>query len=77
MIMAQAVRLAAAGGGIGLLAALGLTRLMQGLLVGVSAADIPTFAGMAAVLTLATLLAGYLPARRASRVDPASVLREE
>ncbi len=77
MIMGQAARLAAAGVGLGLLAAFALTRVMQTLLFGVSATDPGTFAAVAAVLTAATLLASYLPARRASRIDPAKVLREE
>jgi putative ABC transport system permease protein len=77
MVMGQAVRLAAAGVGLGLLAAFGLTRAMQALLFGVSATDARTFAAVAAVLAASTLLASYLPARRASQTDPARVLREE
>jgi putative ABC transport system permease protein len=77
MVMGQAGRLAAAGVGLGLLAAFGLTRAMQALLFGVSATDPRTFAAVAAVLAASTLLASYLPARRASRTDPARVLREE
>jgi ABC-type lipoprotein release transport system permease subunit len=50
---------------------------MQTLLFEVSPKDPATFAAVAAVLALATLLASYLPARRAARLDPATVLREE
>ena len=50
---------------------------MQNLLFGVSATDPRTFAAVAAVLAAATLVASYLPARRASRIDPAKVLRQE
>ena len=77
MVMSHAARLAAAGVGLGLLAALALTRVMKALLFGVSATDPCTFGAVAAVLIAATLLASYLPARRASRLDPARVLREE
>ena len=62
---------------LGLLAAFALTRVMQGLLFGVSATDPATFARWPAVLSMAALLASYLPARRAARLDPAAVLREE
>jgi putative ABC transport system permease protein len=77
MVMGQAARLAAAGVALGLIAAFALTRVMQTLLFGVSATDLRTFGAVAAVLPAATLLASYLPARRASRIDPARVLREE
>jgi putative ABC transport system permease protein len=77
MVMGQAARLAAAGVTLGLLASFALTRVMQGLLFGVSATDPATFAAVAGVLAMATLLASYLPARRAARLDPAAVLREE
>jgi putative ABC transport system permease protein len=77
MVLAQAARLAAAGVTLGLAAAFALTRVLQGLLFGVSATDPTTFAAVAAVLASAAMLASYLPARRAAQVDPASVLREE
>lgn len=77
MVLGQAARLAAAGVTLGLLAAFALTRVMQGLLFGVSARDPATFTAVAGVLATAALLASYLPARRAARLDPATVLREE
>jgi putative ABC transport system permease protein len=77
MVLAQAATLAGAGVLIGLAAALALTRLMRGLLYEVSATDPPTFAAVGAVLLVVSLLASYLPARRAARVDPMTALRCE
>jgi ABC-type antimicrobial peptide transport system permease subunit len=65
------------GVGLGLLGALGLTRLMQTLLFGVSEVDPLTFAGVAAALIAMTLIACYIPARRATKVDPLAALRCE
>jgi putative ABC transport system permease protein len=77
MVLGQAARLAAAGVTLGLAAAFAVTRVLQGLLFGVSSTDPATFAAVAGVLATAALLASYLPARRAARLDPATVLREE
>jgi putative ABC transport system permease protein len=71
------MRLGAAGIGLGLLAALVLTRAMTSLLVGVKAIDPLTFAGMAVVFLAIAALASWLPAHRAAGLDPATVLREE
>ena len=62
---------------IGLLAAIGLTRLMSSLLFGVEPGDPVTFAASAVVITTISLLASYVPARRAAKVDPVHALRSE
>jgi ABC-type antimicrobial peptide transport system permease subunit len=65
------------GLGLGLAAALGLTRLMTGLLFGVSPTDPLILLVTTSLLALAALLACWLPARRATKVDPLVALREE
>jgi len=77
MVLRLGMALAVIGVAAGLAAAYGLTRLMTGLLYGVSAVDPITFAVVALCLTGVALLASYLPARRASRVDPMEALRVE
>ena len=77
MIVRDAMLLAAAGVGLGLLAALALTRVLTGLLYGISATDPSTFGAIAGLLLAIALAAGYLPARNAARVDPATALRCE
>jgi len=77
LVVRQGMALALAGVGIGLGLALALTRLMSGLLYGVSSTDPDTFAVIAAVLTAVALAACLVPARRATKVDPMVALRYE
>jgi predicted permease len=77
MVLRQGLVLAAIGVALGLAAAYGLTRLMESLLFGVRALDPLTYAMVAVSLTAVALLASYLPARRAARVDPMEALRAE
>jgi len=77
LVLARGLRLAGAGTVIGVLAALLLTRLLGSLLFDVSATDPLTFAAVAGLLLAVALLACYVPARRAMRVDPMVALRYE
>jgi ABC-type antimicrobial peptide transport system permease subunit len=77
MVVLQGMRLALVGVVIGIAAALGLARVVAGLLFGVQARDPGVFIGIPALLSLVALVAVWLPARRASRVAPVIALRTE
>jgi putative ABC transport system permease protein len=77
LVLGEGARLAAAGAALGVLLALALVRVLAGLLHGVRPLDAPSYVAAAAVLFAVALVAGYLPARRAARLDPALTLRDE
>ncbi|MGI8498824.1 MAG: ABC transporter permease [Gemmatimonadaceae bacterium] len=77
LIVGQGAWLVAAGIGLGLFGAIALTRLMSSLLFEVTPGDPPTYAAIVALLAGVALLASYLPARRATHIDPLLALRQE
>jgi len=77
MVMGRALRLAGAGLGLGLLVALAGARVLSAQLYGISERDPLTYAGISLVLVAVAVIASWLPARRATRVDPAVALRAE
>jgi ABC-type antimicrobial peptide transport system permease subunit len=77
MILKQGIFTALVGLVFGVAGSLALTRLMESLLFGVTATDPITFVGVVILLTFVALLASYLPARRATQVDPVIALRNE
>ena len=77
LAVGQGMRLVALGGVVGLVGALVCTRFLRSLLYGVQPTDPPTFGAVAILLAVVALLATAIPARRASRVDPAVALRAD
>jgi putative ABC transport system permease protein len=77
LVVGQSMRVALLGAVVGIVAAFAVTRLMSTLLYGVSSTDPATFLIASTVLSGAALLASFVPARRATRVDPVTALRAE
>ena len=77
MVLRDASRLAAIGIASGLICSVGAARLLRGVLFGVRAWDLSTLMGVVTVLSIAALVASYVPARRAASVNPVDALRNE
>jgi ABC-type antimicrobial peptide transport system permease subunit len=77
LVVGKGLKLAMIGSAIGLVCALAVTRLVSRLLYGVSPMDPVTFVGVALLLVIVAMLASWLPARRAAKVDPMEALRNE
>jgi len=77
LVLSEGLRITLAGTILGILGAFALSRIVTSLLYGVSATDAPTYAASAAAIVAVTLLATFIPARRATRVDPTSALRAD
>jgi predicted permease len=76
VVVRESLLIALTGLALGVVASLALSRLLRGLLFGVPATDVVTYAGVSALLLVVALLASYGPARRATRIDPITALRE-
>jgi len=77
LILREGMTLGTIGLGIGFLGAWGVGRLMTGLVYGTGSFDLPAFSAVGAVLLLSALIACYIPARRATQVDPMAALRQD
>jgi putative ABC transport system permease protein len=77
LVVGRGMKMALVGVAVGLLAAFALTRVMTSILYGVGATDIVTFLAVPTLLVLVALVASFLPARRATRLDPLNALRHQ
>src|SRR5439155_1080321 len=77
LVLSHSLQMIFGGAGVGLVAAFAAVRLIERLVAGVRSTELSTFAIMISVLVVAALVASFIPARRASRVDPMSALRQE
>jgi ABC-type antimicrobial peptide transport system permease subunit len=77
LVLGQSLVMIFVGVGVGILAALAAGRILNRLVEGMRPADVSTFAITISILVIAALFASFIPARRASRVDPMSALRQE
>lgn len=77
LVLRQTLRLAAIGLGLGLIGAVAATRMLASMLFGVKPGDPLTYAGVVILLGAVALAAGYIPARRAAKLDPLAALRQE
>jgi ABC-type antimicrobial peptide transport system permease subunit len=77
LILKRALLLSAIGVGVGAIAALNLTRFLKSLLYGVHSADFEVFVAVSLLLVFVASVASYIPARRASKVDPIVTLRDQ
>jgi putative ABC transport system permease protein len=77
LVLRQGAAMTALGIGAGLAGAAGLTRYLEGLLFGVTALNAPTYVAVVALFGSVALLAAYLPARRATSIDPLVALRND
>jgi ABC-type antimicrobial peptide transport system permease subunit len=77
MVLEQGLRLVLLGASLGLVAAFATSRFVQSLLFGITVHDPATFVGVSALLVLVTVIAAFIPARRATQVNPLIALRDE